>query len=272
MVRRRALVSAALLAFCAIEASAQTPPAQPTRIPAYRARVLGVFDDASGEPVDSVRVTDVLNGNSALTTRTGTVALLFLPDGGSLVRLQKIGYEAQTLMVAISPADTIPLTLVLHRVTQLSPVVTKAKETPRYISPALRGFEERRKSGFGYFVDDSVLRANEGHLLANVLVSRMPGFITKPGSASATYLLQSPRCVSGGPPQVYLDGVPMSPTPPPGSARRLGSLDNVPFNLSEFDVTSLSGVEWYPDGNAAPAEFNATSRRCGVLLLWTRER
>ena len=252
--------------------NAQSPSAPAAHAPTYRARILGVFDETTGEPVDSVRVLDVLNGNSSLTTRTGTVALFFLPDGGSLVRLQKIGYEPQTLPVAISPADTAPVTLTLRRLTQLSPVVTKANSTPQYISPALRGFEERRRSGFGYFVGDSVLRANEGRLLANLLASRMPGFITRPGRASATYLWQSPRCVGGGPPQVYLDGVPMPPDILGGRTSRSGSVDNLPINLTNFDVSSLAGVEWYPDGTSTPVEFNHTSARCGALLLWTRER
>jgi hypothetical protein len=272
MLRHRAVVSLAFPALCAIAANAQLPSGPAPRVPAYRTRVLGVFDEATGEPVDGVRVLDVLNGNSSLTTPTGTVSLFFLPDGGSLVRLQKIGYEPQTLTIAISPADTAPVTLTLRRVTQLSPVITKAGSSPRYISPALRGFEERRKSGFGYFVGDSVLRANEGRLLANVITSRMPGIITRAGSASSTYLMQSPRCVGGGPPQVYLDGVPLSPDLPSTRSSRSSSLDNLPFNLTNFDVSSLAGVEWYPDGASLPAEFNHTSARCGALLLWTRER
>ncbi len=259
-----------LLALAATIAAAQAPAAAPTRLAPYRARILGVFDNASGNPIDSVRVTDLLNGTSALTTRTGTVALLFLPDGGSLVRVQKIGYEAQTLAVAISPADTVPLTLTLHRVTELSPVVSKAQS--RYISPALRGFEERRKSGWGYFVDDSVLRASEGRLLADVLASRMPNLTTKAGSASAMHLMQSGRCTNGGPPQVYLDGVPLSPDLPARGLRSNTSVDNLPFNLSNFNVEALAGVEWYPDGVSLPEEFNHTSARCGALLLWTRER
>lgn len=271
MFRRRTVVALAFPVLCAIAANAQSPSAPAARIPAYRGRIIGVYDEATGDPIDSVRVLDVLNGNSSLTTRTGTVSLFFLPDGGSLVRLQKIGYEPQTLTVAISPADTVPLTLTLRRLAQLSPVVTQANSVPRHISPALQGFEERRKIGFGYFLGDSVLRANEGRLLANVLMSRMPGIMVKPGRASATYLGQSPRCVGGGPPQVYLDGVPLSPDIPGGRATS-SSIDNLPFNLTNFDVSSLAGVEWYPDGASTPMEFNHTSARCGALLLWTRER
>src|SRR5690348_13573558 len=85
---------------------AQTPAQDTAAKPrdlAYRYRVLGVFDAASGDPVEGVEVIDVLNGNKALTTKTGTVSLMFLPDGGSLVRLRKVGYEMQTMTVAISP-------------------------------------------------------------------------------------------------------------------------------------------------------------------------
>jgi hypothetical protein len=267
MIRSLVFASLALLGLPVVAATAQSSAA--ARATMYRARILGVYDDLTGDPIDSVRVTDILNGNSSLTTRTGTVSLYFLPDGGSMVRLQKIGYEAQTLTIAISPADTTPLTLTLRRLTQLSPVVTKAKS--RYISPALQGFEERKKTGFGYFVDDSVLRANEGRLLANVIASRMPNMFTAQGRASSVYLMRSGRCVNGGPPQVYLDGVPLAPDLPMGF-KAGHSVDNLPFNLSNFDVNTLAGVEWYPDNVSVPMEFSHTSARCGSLLLWTRER
>lgn len=281
----------------AVDSDAQTPAKPTTGMPAYRARILGVYDDATGEPLDSARVSDILNGNSSLTTRTGTVALYFLPDGGSLVRVQKLGYEPQTLTVAISPKDTTPLTVIMRRVTQLAPMVTRA-DSQRYISGALRRVQEREKLGFGYFIDDSVLRKNEGLPLSMVIASRLPGIQLKPGRASATYLMQSTRCTSGLP-QVFVDGVPLSPEPTPdmvpnpvaqpaaspqggkrtanpvatpaaGSAPPV-SIDYVPFNLTTFDVSQFAAIEWYPDGLTLPIEFT-TGRRCGALMLWTRER
>ncbi len=248
-----------------------------TALPRYRARLLGVYDETSGEPIEGVRVLDIATGTWAQTSTSGAVALFFLPDGGSLVRLQKIGYEVMTLPVAISPRDTTPLTIVMRRITELPAVLTKATETSRYISPRLRGFEERQKRGFGSFIGDSVLRANEGHPLANVIMSRAPGINVMQGAGNATYLLKSPHCVGGGPPQVVLDGVPMSPDPPPnlgvsGRRTRPVPMDNVPFDLTKFDVSTLAGVEWYPDSDMAPIEFAHSSARCGLLLLWTRER
>lgn len=249
-------------------------PAQERLIPAYRLRLLGVYDERSGDPIEGVKVSDMTSGASSLTSTTGTVTLVFLPDGSSLVRIQKLGYEPQTLPVAISPADTEPLTLimrplVLQGATQLPTVVTTG--VAPYISPALRGFQEREKSGMGYFIDEATLRKNDAHQLADVIRSHTAGANIGNGSHGASLLLQSPRCMgSGGPPQVYLDGVPLASDPPPPTSRQRNGI--TPFDLLQFSVSQLAAVEWYPGGSETPTEFNATSLRCGVLLLWTRER
>jgi hypothetical protein len=95
------------------------PPARPfyraATVPAYRSRLLGVFDDLSGEVIEGADVVDVLSGLRARTSSTGTVSLIFLPEGEVLVRVEKAGYEAKTLRVAISPKDTVPITLTLDR-------------------------------------------------------------------------------------------------------------------------------------------------------------
>jgi hypothetical protein len=156
-------------------------------------------------------------------------------------------------------------------------------ETPqRYLSPALRGFEERRRTNVsGYFIGDSILRRDESRRLGDILRSRAPGVVLAEGAHSASFLMRSPRCAGGGPPQVYLDGVPLSAPPPEGPPRPAGTRPTTardqlaaipPFDLSQFGVSSLAGVEYYPDSNVLPMEFSHTSDRCGALLLWTRER
>src|ERR1043165_10105266 len=96
ILRRCAAIAAAIFALARVAAAQQPDTAKKINY-AYRYRLLGVYDAQSGDPVEGVEVSDVLNGNKALTTSTGTVSLMFLPEGGGLVRLRKLGYEVQTL-------------------------------------------------------------------------------------------------------------------------------------------------------------------------------
>jgi len=80
---------------------------------AFRSRVLGVFDEATGDPIAGAEVADSTSGTFALTTSTGTVSLVFLPTGVSTVRIRKTGYAELRLPITISPRDTMPVTLLL---------------------------------------------------------------------------------------------------------------------------------------------------------------
>ena len=191
------LAVAAGLACVAMPAAAQTP-SRPDSSAAvrYRFRLLGVYDAQTGDPVEGVEVGDALSKASAMTSKTGTVSLFFLPDGGALVRLRKIGYETQTLAVSISPADTIPITVLLNHATALPAVVVK-DSAPKFIPPGLRAFEEHRKLGFGHFLNDSLFRKYETSTLANFLSSRFPGVLTVQGPGGAKYLASGRRMCSG---------------------------------------------------------------------------
>ena len=247
-------------------------------MPRYRLRLLGVFDASSGDPIEGAEVEDIMSGVSARTTTTGTVSLFYVPEGTTLLRIRKIGYGVQLIPISISPADASPLTIVLSPAHELPTVITRGS-APRYLSPALRGFEARRAAGMtGYFISEAELRKNDGRALADLLKSKVPG-VNIQYSGHATNLMKSPRCVDGGPPDVYLDGVPVARTPESGTPgqsvrqRNSRSSSNIPpIDLSAFDVSDLAGVEYYPDGATMPIEFNHTTQGCGALLLWTRER
>ncbi len=278
-MRARRLLSALLFVFGSthlVGASLSTARGQapaPTNA-AHHVRILGVYDQDSGAPIEGVRVADILTGTFAATTITGTVALNFLPDGGGLVRLQKIGYLSQTMFVAVTAADTTPLTLVLARVTEL-PTVHTTDAAPHYMSSALRGFEERRHAGQGgYFIGEEVLRNQENSTVGNV-VRRFPGMKLVSG-AGATWLLPTARCNDGthaGPPQVYLDGIAWTP-PVRMDTPHLGRRDSegATFNLDDFLIADLAAVEFYPDNSTLPIGLTHNAQRCGALFLWTRER
>jgi hypothetical protein len=271
-----------LLMGSASPARAQVPPVREpvASLPRPPLRIIGTYDETSGQPLAGVEIVETATGTSVFTSATGNANLgLIVPTGGE-IRLRKIGFEEQTMTVAMAPSDTTPITILMKHVAELPAVVTKGA-APRYVSPALRGFEERRKiHTSGYFIDDSTLRKEDNRALGNVLTAHVPGAIIKQVS-SANFLLKSPRCSGGGQPDVYIDGVafahlddPRWPLPrsrnrsagPPPDAR------DFPIDLNQFQVHDLAGVEFYPDNATMPVQFSRMSAGCGALFLWTRER
>ena len=275
------LLAVLLSAAAATRARAQIPPVRdpvvrgPTRASQASLRLMGVFDEDSGQPIEGVEVMDMATGMSALTSTTGTVSLSFLPADGGSVRIRKLGYGVQTM--SVSPADTNGITVTLKHVAELPAVVTR-DSARRYISPGLRGFEERRKThSAGYFIDEATLRKEDGRPLGNVLVGRAPGATVKQASGSAMFLLKSPRCSNGGQPDVYVDGVALAHFydprfPLPARLRKSDDPREYPIDLSQFQVSDLAAVEYYPDNANMPVQFSRTAAGCGALLLWTRER
>jgi hypothetical protein len=96
-------------------ARARADALQVGNLPPYRFRVVGVFDTSTGDPLPDVDVIELAGGNHAKTTSTGTLALFFVPEGTNTLRLHHDGFRDTTVTVNISPADTVPLTLLLNR-------------------------------------------------------------------------------------------------------------------------------------------------------------
>ena len=244
------------LGFALLLVASLTAKAQ---VPAYRARVLGVFDVRTGEPVEGVEITDLASGTWALTTRTGTVSLAFLPEGESSVRARKLGYAPITRPVRISPVDTTPITLIMTPVVNILPDVVVRDSAPDYISPGLRDFEERRKTRLGQYITEGELRKADARELPDVL-RRLSGTLVSCTTRTPRQCsLQSSRFAGICPYTIYLDGI------------RVGD-----SNLLMYNVSELGAVEAY-SATTAPAQYSpkgGTNRYqdCGVLLLWSRER
>jgi hypothetical protein len=86
-----------------------------TTLDAFRHRLLGLFDSASGEPLTDVEVVDSTSGSWVRTSETGIVSLAFLPPGPSTVRLRRAGLVDTLIHVTISARDTTPITLTFAR-------------------------------------------------------------------------------------------------------------------------------------------------------------
>jgi hypothetical protein len=260
MRRKGAFVVTAICFVSAAAGAQQTPP--PTQTPPppavqpYRGRVLGVYDASTGDPIEGAQVTDVATGTFSLTTKTGTVSLIFIPDGGGMVRIRKIGFAPWSEFVAISPRDTAPLTIVLAPTVPVLPTVVTTDTAPHYISGRLRAFEERRKTGFGHYIAEAELRKNDNREMPDVL-RRIPGVTVTCSTRTPRVCTATSSRTAGSRCSyvIYVDGV-QSPEK----------------NLLMLPVNQFAGVEVYSGPGQIPAEYNMTGSSCGVLLLWTRER
>ena len=258
----RRYVSSVVLGVSAfIAAGAQTS----TPLAPHRARLLGVFNAHTGDPIEGAEVLDVFSKTKALTTATGTVTLSFLPEGGSMIRVTKIGFTPETSVVPITAADTAPVMIMLRPLAQALPtVVTKDTATP-FISPGLRAFAERARAGNGgRFITEAELRKNETKNMT-YMIRRLPGIqIDCPrqglrvgqcwayaGRSRSKFAVMGGQCVI----DLYVDG------------QIAGDND-----LEKLRVDQFAGVEWYSGAASIPAQYNKTGSTCGVLLLWSRDR
>jgi hypothetical protein len=245
------------LAIAAISTGAPAS-AQTSDSLSYRHRLLGVFDTQSGEPLEGVEITNIFDQVTALTTKTGTVTLAFLPEGAALIRVRKVGYQPTTITVVISPVDTVPITVTLARSgVTLEKVVTIDSNFNG--SRRFKEFEERRAHHVGgYFITAEELRKNEHSTMTNVLrrvsgmniVCNRSGSDCRAASARAYVGMSGTPCFS----KIYVDGIISTET-----------------NLQLLQVTEYGGVEYY-SGAEIPPQYNATGSACAVLLLWTRDR
>jgi hypothetical protein len=226
-------------------------------VASYRARLVGVFDARTGQAIEGAEVRDLKSNLSALTSTTGTVRLTFLPEGGGLVRIRKIGYAPLAEFILISAADTVPVTLVLTPTPTLLPAVETRDSARHYSDPNLRAFEERRKEGYGHFFTEDELRKYDNHDMPD-LIGHLPGVKITCTNRSPRRCIASLNHSSGATCRslvVYVDGMRV----PDG-------------NLMLLRIADYAGIEEYDGAATLPPQFAVTGNGCGTLLLWSRER
>jgi hypothetical protein len=231
-------------------------------------RLLGVFDDATGQPVVGAEVVDIATGTKALTSVSGAISLAFLEPGTTVLEVRKIGYKNRMLTVVVSPNDTVSITLTLVPLGQTLPeVVTKGESMT---TGKLATFEQHRAEGFGHFLTREQLAKMESHLTSDALRS-IPGlklmnvdprrpslWVVGTSRGTASFLRNGPsgKCLAA----VMLDGVMVYS----------GSDGEDLFDINSVKPEEIAGVEYYAGGASMPLRYNSTRATCGLVVIWTR--
>ncbi len=235
-------VTAGLL-FAAPPARAQTDttarsPAVDTTTRRVRIRILGVFDDETGEPIEGADVSDLVSGLTVRTTKTGTVPLYLADTTTTLIRIKKLGYQQSLFTLRISPRDTIPVTTTLLRMGHLlSPVIVTA--TGSMTLPKNDTVPELIRNGF--YVREETSAAPRS---AFVTGDQMRG----------TLLVSDARYFGRGicESNVYVDG---SPFPVPARTGRV-LREGIDQMISPYDI---AGIETYEFGESPTGVAHTTA-------------
>ncbi len=255
--------SAAFLAAAALLLGAQPADAQ--------TRVHGLLlDEANGEGLAGGSVTISTNrGRWQRTVRTDSVGAWSLPGlapGAYRLRGVRIGYVETGGELEIAGDTLIEVRLRLAvRAVSLAPL-TVVGQPEMEVSPVLRGFYVRMRSGPGRFITRAEI--DERHPVRTTdLLRGLPNLrVASPGSGVgggvASRGSSSGRCSA----VVFVDG--MRLTQPVIGGRGV-SVSSV--SIDEYvHPGDVEGIEIYRGEADTPAEFLTRWASCGTIVIWTR--
>ena len=211
-------------------------------------------------------------GRADTTDANGEFKLSGLAPGRYALLIRHIGFRPMVdTVLLVSGANQEREYLLDPVAVELDSVRVAARADRPLLSPHMAQFEEHRRTGFGHFMTDSLLRKNDDRTFGALLTSRIPGVHTYspfPKTRPTEQYLSSGRCTTACrgmadcPVMLYVDGI----------ARFTGKIgDEIP-DLNRMPVREYAAVEYYAGGATLPLQYNMTGNGCGVLVLWYREK
>ena len=194
--------------------------------------------------------TDVI----AMTNENGDFTIRNLPSGSHVLLARHIGFGAETVPVDLSSREAQKVAIKLPKyVAIIDPVVVTARRTTALDKV---GFNQRVKSGMGFYLGPDQIQAIHPNYLTDILrrvpslkiVSTPTGDIVT-GSRGVTSL--GSGCV-----QYYVDDMPWTSA--------------TPGDINDFvNGNEVVGIEVYA-GPGAPAQYTRAMQDCTTVVIWTK--
>ena len=192
----------------------------------------------------------------AMTNESGEFTMTNVPSGSQVLLARHLGYGAATATVELNSREPQKVTITLPKfVAIMDPVLVTARRTAALDRT---GFNQRRRSGVGYYIGPDQLKNASAFRLSDIL-RRVPGLrVSYDGghneeviSSSRAGGLSGQSCV-----QYYIDDMPWMAAWP-------GDINGF-VNPSE-----VVAVEVY-QGPTAPPQYTRGMSSCTTIVLWTR--
>jgi hypothetical protein len=236
-------------------ARGQAPAALPV------ARLIGVYDATTGEPLVGAEVRDSASGSSIRTSSTGSGLLNFIEFIGPFawIETKKVGY--QPLRLRLNARDTAAVTILMERAVELPAVVATAPYRLDTDPGNRDGFERRCAVHNVSCVRSNVLSDHPARALSEIY--GLSGADVMRTCAPRGTAKRCSVTVNQCSPKIFVDGFPAPPPP-----RGVGVVDDLDSRISPDDV---AGVEVYPPG-MAPLRFYEGSGCNAAIVIWTKRR
>lgn len=240
-----------------------------------------VRSQQTGAPISDVIVRAVQLG---LTVRTDTGGFFQLMGVGTrefVIQFRRLGFAPLTLTVRLEDSVDVGSlgTVTMEPVaTRLEAIIVEGEAYNRRLINV--GYYDRRKFGFGSFVDREAIEEMNPNRMTEVVRS-MKGFTVVPnqnymrplpvkrtvfghavggrrggGIDTRRYVIR-PRRGRGCPALVFVDGIWVGNT--------------IDTDIDRFvHPSAVLAIEAYSGPSIMPAEFNRSGAECGALVIWTR--
>jgi hypothetical protein len=187
----------------------------------------------------------------AMTNDKGEFTMRNLPSGSKVLLARHLGFGAEAVPVDLSSHEEKRVTVKLPKfLAIMDPVLVTARR-----SAALDkiGFNQRQKSGFGYYIGPERLQNMHPNAVTDIL-RMVPSLRVSNGRDGD--VVSSSRGSGSGCVQYYLDDMLYT--------------EMTPGDINHF-VTGgeVVAVEVYQDMNT-PAQYTRAGMFCTTIVLWTR--
>jgi hypothetical protein len=206
-----------------------------------------------GTPSDTVSRVEVAGTSiAAVTNAKGEFTLRNLPAGTRSIVARHLGYAVQSAAVDLNPREEQRVTIKLPKyIAVMDPVLVTAR---RNAALDKVGFNQRKKSAFGYFLDGDRIAQMHAFYVSDIL-RRVPGIRVGYGPRGEA-VVSSNRDVTSSCVDYWVDDMPFIEIDP-------GDINNF-VNGSE-----VVAAEVYQSGTA-PAQYTRNGGSCTTIVLWTR--
>lgn len=213
------------------------------------ARVTGRVVDNAGKPLANARVQLEGSTRVATTRASGDFMLDSLPAGTQSIAVRLLGYAP--VAQAVDLVSSRPTTVTI-KMTEFVPVLEAVRvSAARERGLESVGFNRRRRTGQGYYMDDDDINENSSYF--SDVLRTAPGLRIVPSGMNRQVVTatRNPNgCVL-----VWVDGTMWQSLEP-------GDIDDFvrPSELAAIEVYSSS---------TTPAEFQAKGGSCTTIVAWT---